>query len=270
VDKLATRLPNLPLVLAGPILRRVTESSVTVWVVLKSPAAVSLQIRQGDPGGLSLGTAATAATIDVGRFMHICAITAPVTLTQGIVYTYDMSFAVFDEHGASAGNAKLLDAIKPTVTANPISYPPYDLPSFSLPPKTQNDLRIIHGSCRMPHGTGPDALSILDEMIRITVADPIKRPHQLFMTGDQIYADDVSAALLMQLMDASNTLLGTDPAAPGWKAEETLPAGLPVGGADYHTHKPSDLPPLTRVGVLGTEAAGFTSADLRSHLISLG
>ena len=42
--------------------------------------------------------------------------------------------------------------------------------------------------------------------------------------GDQIYADDVSAALLMQLMDASNTLLGMAPSpAAGWHGEETLP-----------------------------------------------
>jgi hypothetical protein len=270
LDKLATRLPNLPLILTGPILRRVTESSVTVWVALKSAATVSLQIRQGDPGGSTLGAPASTATIEVGRFMHICAVTAPVTLAPGINYTYDMTFAVVNEQGVKTGDVKLLDAIKPTTVPNPISYLPYDLPSFSLPPVDQNDLRIIHGSCRMPHGIGPDALSILDEMIRVTAADPTKRPHQLFMTGDQIYADDVSAALLLQLMDASTTLLSVDPAARGWKGEETLPAGLPVGGPNYRTHKPSELPPLTRRILLDTDAAGFTSADLCCQLMSLG
>ena len=38
--------------------------------------------------------------------------------------------------------------------------------------------------------------------------EPQKRPHQLFLTGDQIYADDVADVLLFMLMDASETLLG--------------------------------------------------------------
>ncbi|WP_293902392.1 hypothetical protein [Phenylobacterium sp.] len=271
MDRLETRLAGLPLILAGPILRRVTESSVTVWVALKTPARVTLQIRSGDPGGAALGAPAQAATIAVGRALHMLAITAPVTLTQGVVYTYAMSFDPFDPLGGALPPVSLRDAVKPTAIANPISYPPYDLPSFSLPPKDLNDLRIIHGSCRMPHGTGPDALSIVDELIRVTVADAGKRPHQLFMTGDQIYADDVAGVLLLQLMDASNTLLGIDTKTPGgWGGEETLPAGLPVGGPDYHTHKPSDLPPLSRTKILGADGAGFTSADLRSHLMSFG
>lgn len=41
-------LPDMPLVLAGPMLRKVTQSSVTVWVAVKEPTTVSLEVRVTD------------------------------------------------------------------------------------------------------------------------------------------------------------------------------------------------------------------------------
>ncbi len=259
MDKLQGRLAGLPLILAGPILRRVTDSSVTVWVALQQPKAVTLQIKSAT--GDNVGDAATAPTVAVGRFLHIVAVTASVSLTPGVIYTYDMDFAPFGPVSTALDPTTLLDAVSPTGVPNPISYPPYPLPSFALPPANANDLRIIHGSCRKPHADGPDALSILDDLIAVTAQNATERPHQLLFSGDQIYADDVAAILLMQLMDASGTLLGTTAGTPdGWQAEELLPGN----------RKPSDFPPLTRTSILGADGAGFTSADLRSHLMALG
>jgi hypothetical protein len=111
VDKLQTQLPGLPLILAGPILRRVTDSSVTVWVALQKAANVTLQVRSA--AGASAGDQVTQPTIAVGRFLHIVAVTAQVSLTPGVIY------------------------------------PSYALPSFALPPAELNDLRILHGSCSL-------------------------------------------------------------------------------------------------------------------------
>ena len=86
------------------------------------------------------------------------------------------------------------------------------------------------------------------------VSSPPDRPHQLLLTGDQIYADDVADGLLLMLMDASETLLG-------WS--ETL-AQKPDGPAK----RLADWPSYHRILVLST--AGFTSDDLKSHLMSLG
>jgi hypothetical protein len=52
--KLADRLTNLPLILAGPRLRRVTDKSVTVWIVVRQSANVTLEIYSGDPGRRTL------------------------------------------------------------------------------------------------------------------------------------------------------------------------------------------------------------------------
>lgn len=86
------------------------------------------------------------------------------------------------------------------------------LPSFTVPPEEVEAARIVHGSCRKPHGEGADMLASLDRYRRSAGhhADMSKRPHLLLLTGDQIYADDVDPILLRVIHDASSTLLEWD------------------------------------------------------------
>ncbi|HEY9604234.1 MAG TPA: hypothetical protein V6C85_21645, partial [Allocoleopsis sp.] len=48
---LRDRLKHLPLILAGPILRRTERDAVTVWVALKSPRKVTLNVYATDKNG---------------------------------------------------------------------------------------------------------------------------------------------------------------------------------------------------------------------------
>jgi hypothetical protein len=59
-------------------------------------------------------------------------------------------------------------------------------PAFCLPPKDVSSLRLIHLSCRMRHGNGEDALSLVGPLISQTAATPLQRPHRLLLMGDQI------------------------------------------------------------------------------------
>ena len=49
-------------------------------------------------------------------------------------------------------------------------------------------------------------LSAVDTMLESAPGNLADRPQQLFMTGDQIYGDDVAASLLFALIDAGNIL----------------------------------------------------------------
>ncbi|MGH4001154.1 MAG: hypothetical protein ACRDTJ_27260, partial [Pseudonocardiaceae bacterium] len=167
---------------------------------------------------------------------------------EGIVYRYDLIFA-FD--GVSLPKT-LADATGDALLAY---LPPYDFPSFCLPPKDPNKLRLIQGSCRIPHGNGKDALAIVDDLIAEAASDPVARPHQLLLTGDQIYADDVAASMLVMLSDAADALLN-------WK--EVLPVPASHGGPLIS----SKLSPFLRKSTMA--GAGFTSEDLDAHLMSLG
>ncbi len=275
-QSLSGRLDSLPLVLAGPILRQVTTNAVTVWFALLKPANVSLRVfESGSPGNplMATGTAPNtnpAATTAIGKNLHIVAATvrSDTPLVPDKTYCYDATFVTNDPSASTYTLAQATTAPGATPHAKPFAYDPFDFPSFALPPQDLNSLRIMHGSCRKPHGgtlkaTGkaatnptPDQLAALDGLIAADAGDPTKRPHQLLLTGDQIYADDVDDELLVSLTDASGALLG-------WSGKgEILPS------ADPTTHDAAALAPGSRVEVI--TSAGFTGDDRRSHLLSLG
>jgi hypothetical protein len=244
---LASRLNNLPHVLAGPVLRQVTTRSVTVWVAVRLPGSVALTVMDASGQQMMSGSRHTVA---LGTNLHIVAVTAKTSaavLTEGVIYRYDMTFnfdgAPSESLDVATANAKL-------------AYVSFGQPgpTFCLPPHDINQLRLICGSC-IPHGNGKDAFPIADGLIGNAAANPAMRPHQMLLTGDQIYADDVAPIMLLMLSDAAHVLLGWD---------EILPVASDHGGPATGTR----LVPYLRRDIL--DAAGFTSEDLDGHLMSLG
>jgi hypothetical protein len=68
-----------------------------------------------------------------------------------------------------------------------------------MSPADLNKLRLLQGSCTRSNGGAedksndpetPDALCILNDLIRESATDAFGRPHQLLLAGDQIYADE--------------------------------------------------------------------------------
>ena len=268
---LASRLPQMPLVLAGPILRQVTKGSVTVWVAVKTKADVTLTIYDGDkaPARRELGKAERTPTA-IGKNLFIVAVTARTTepLVEGKVYFYDLQFKRVGPFLAQ-GLAEAITKPGGSQDISRIAYTPFfELPSFAMPPADLNRLRLIQGSCRKPNGgtkdkpfypETPDAFGMLDGLIADDATDAFKRPHQLLLTGDQIYADEVADVLLAMLMDASETLMG-------WK--ELFAAYRDPAGNAHDPAEASTLKPSTRTPVIW--GAAFTTQDTRSHLMALG
>lgn len=96
---------------------------------------------------------------------------------------------------------------------------------------------------------------MLDTIIHGSFADPLQRPHQLFLTGDQIYADDVAAPLLEQLSAIGKDLL--------WTPEETVPPRETGGAAPTA----DQLAPGVRDELV---CPPMTSDAAACHLIRLG
>jgi hypothetical protein len=135
---------------------------------------------------------------------------------------------------------------------NGVNYPGAELPTFFLQgPNTP--LTLLHGSCRKLHGPDDDGLAIADELIDESLANISKRPSVLFLTGDQIYADDVAAPLIRHLTELGNGLLGREEKIPGIK-EPT--SAIPVSGRLNLVKKPGP--------------AMFTSDEADNHLLSFG
>ena len=119
-------------------------------------------------------------------------------------------------------------------------------------------LRICHGSCRKAHGLGKDGLASLDFLIREPVLkeEHEKRPQMTFLTGDQIYADEVASALIPVLTNIGNELVG--------KLET-----IPLVGSRSCSSTTADLPAFSRTKLI-RNTAKFTSDAAQNHLISFG
>lgn len=200
---------TLPLLLAGPIVRKVTPSSVTIWFATSQPHNATLHIYNSDSTNTDLGTATSNGTT-VGNNLTIYAITVnpTSTLSPGNNYYYDLDF----------GSGQRLSNLGINIT-----YHGNNRPSFALPPADLNQVRLVHSSCRKPHGESLDAFEALDIMIRDSNLNATNRPHQLFLTGDQIYADDVADALLYMIDDAAGEVIGWDETIAGMSTDDMKP-----------------------------------------------
>lgn len=275
----------LPLVLAGPILRRVEPNLVAVWVALNKACTCKLALwenqiaatdasdsnvwfRSPDPGTKS---------VRVGDNLHLAVITVRLPEAKKLqperLYSYDVELVV---QGQSAKqNLKSLGLLThDPANADPngdnvkrlaLGYEVGLLPCLVLPPKELTSLRLAHGSCRNPNNALPDGLAWVDDLFTTdkAYASALKRPHQLFLTGDQIYADDVSRPMLHMLAETVTTLFGT--------MKEELPFSDPAQETKVGTAAASvvNFPPGKRLNLLRNDA-GMTTMDGHSHLMSFG
>lgn len=253
---------DLPLILCGPIVRWVGPDAVSVFVALKEARMVELVVE-----GVADFKGARE-TVALGEHLHVVVVTAEsngTALSSGTRYQYNLTFWDKFPMPDPAKTRNLRDHDSELLGVAYRLWPiPEPLPSFLLPPDDVHDLRIVHGSCRKPHGEGNDSLAIVDSLI----ADPERRPHQLFLTGDQIYADDVQPALLRAIYETAQKLLGwSETLLLGSVAVKLADAwdGSPLGDVPNPPHK--DHP--DRASYLKSFAR-YTSGEMEAHLMFLG
>jgi len=276
------RTGQLPLVLAGPILRRVEPGLVCVWVAMQQAQSIALTVQAA---GAPVATNVTAAlpngqsAIQLGDNLFVALLTAQppasAPLQPGVLYSYELTFT--SPEGTSTSFASAMSAPGATPGLSGIVYTDpgsqVTLPSFSLPPQTLSQVRLAHASCRKAGGQGLDALPLLDKVIadaRTGAADAqfaLGRPHQLFLTGDQIYADDVTDSYLGMCIDAAGWLMGT--------RQEPAPALLGIlGPPDSNGNHPfpaqaSGWPVLENrpLGSTPWDAATWPGVGVRGKLV---
>lgn len=275
--------------LAGPILRNVSPSltdssktNVSVFLATSKPDQIKLDLyERTSPGStfvrinqLSNPIASQTATpLRIGDKLFALVISLSTTLRPGVQYYYNITVGTNEDlrqMGLLTGKAAL-------------GYDENVLPSFVLPAQNRNDLHLFHASCRKPHGEGRDALAILDMKIKDQVNDPIKRPQQLFLGGDQIYADDVDPLLLSWIMEKGNeyiygegsqkeSLAGfvypliTDSPTETYELPPGATTAIDVDETTYTLFK--IIFPKRRSGFIHRKT-GFSSKESGSHLLYL-
>jgi hypothetical protein len=272
-----------PVMLAGPILRRVEPTLVAVWVALREAGTLELKLWNGlvsdtsssplfsgpanqeVPGAL----ANSSPTIRIGDQLHIGVVTIKFPPNKPLLPHLTYSYNVTLTTASGTNDLKSLGLLKTgNIEGKPnlaMGYASGFLPSFALPPAELTDLRILHGSCRRINKNVPDGLAWVDDFIETDHANAKIRPHQLLLSGDQIYADDVDAPFLHIIMKVAHKLIGTQSDT----SEETIPLEqLPALNREF----PADeihFPPGYRFS-LSVNEAKLSSKDGASHLFSLG
>jgi hypothetical protein len=252
---------GLPLVLAGPILRRVDAGHVCVWIALSKPGDVTVTVFTGRAQSTGDGTASpasigsqTRSTRKCGKNLHVVVVDVPVVGMPPLTrHSYDV---VVNAGGVSKGLKGLgfLNDGSGTPKSLALGYADDMLPSFVTPAANIEDLRLTHTSCRKSNGPGSDALAWLDDRIRDGLSDLDKAPQLLFLTGDQIYADDVGSVLLPMLSDLGKDIVGT----------EKMPVGDTTVEATYER-----FPAMRRQNTV-RKLAQLTTTEGANHLLTYG
>ncbi|WP_449433985.1 alkaline phosphatase D family protein [Pseudomonas putida] len=163
----------LPLILAGPILRRLEPRRLAIWLV--GTQHLQLEFLLDCPGvGVRLDCQAMA--VGEHAFVHLLDIHFDRPLPCNTLIEYDVRI---DGQGIADWAPHLL-------------YPGSQRPSLVLRDRLD---QLLHGSCRKPHYPAADGLLCADRLL-LECQRPEDRPALLLMTGDQVYADDVAGPML--------------------------------------------------------------------------
>src|SRR5688572_571432 len=323
---MSVRPADLPLLLAGPVLRRVESDLVCVWIATSQPCNAALLLFDGGDVAASetpLGdiraewVSTPQPTLQVGPHLHVLVVTLDLRTPGGnasrsngpllpnSTYSYDLNLMTRDDPG-TVQSLRSLGLLEDPV---PLGYDRGELPSFVTPPLERDKLVILHGSCRElfsappleddpvrddnpfePPGGWPraevtpenpahagdaepfpsdaypsfpkrDGMLWVDALIDQRAAIPqlrfASRPHQLFLTGDQIYADSMSVAILPVLNHLGGVLVGDEDLGANPVDEQTVAATL------------ENFPPGFRRGA-AVRSAFFTMSSGESHVFSFG
>jgi hypothetical protein len=258
--------------LAGPIVRRVEPRLAAVWVATDTPCLVTLDIFRDSQTATALPQPqfhTSARTVRAGAKMHVALVVADLSdhaqpLLPEVIYSYNLAFVQDDGTAATLQTLGLLTTRTTPPVNLALGYGENLLPSFVLPPRQLKDLTILHGSCRRIGFDAPDAMTYVDDLLAESHNDAVHRPHQFFLTGDQIYADNLPTATQILVTNKANEYMGCTEQVPTYfPHDQTTSASTPLK-CDL-----LNFPAGLRKNVIMHEARMSTS-DGSNHLLSFG
>lgn len=201
---------ELPLVIAGPMLRKTTANRMVYWLVTSQPVEIELVV-EATPAYNNKGSIKNNSIEGMSIESPKIAINYYQVGEKAFIYLIDASFSqplppsIFvDILLTPTGNNKQQSITK---LLPHLCYG--DKPKLMVEIRPDID-HIFHGSCRKPHHCSNDALVALDKSIEInhqqSAENELTRPSLLMMSGDQVYVDDVSAPLLQAIQQTIDLL----------------------------------------------------------------
>ncbi|WP_335869539.1 hypothetical protein [Bacillus sp. 2205SS5-2] len=196
---------NLPTILAGPIVRRVTAVDAYIWIVTSENLQIQgeLYLMDQNPNlgtyePLSIHSETETQVVSEHLYISLIKLTPQgQPFPEGVLLGYNLFF-ISNHNTLDLGDFGYLSEKHPySLVYQNMPYPTFSVPSASSP------ATIMYGSCRKPHGKGPDALRIAAEKVN----SPTEHPDCLFLMGDQIYTDDVADSLFSLIQIVQSALM---------------------------------------------------------------
>ncbi|NOH73119.1 alkaline phosphatase family protein [Vibrio pectenicida] len=178
--------PELPFLLAGPILRKSSAKELVFWLVTSRPLEGQFFLHhEPDQCVIFEQPLNQCHQVQVGTHCY-------VTLAQ-FKYNFPTNVALSYEFNTQEGP---LSQLYPHLLHD-------DETALTFKISTKADY-ILHGSCRNPDHPSKDALVSIDTKL---AKQPLnERPDMLVMGGDQIYADHVSGPMLDAILQTIDLL----------------------------------------------------------------
>lgn len=241
---------------AGPILRRIEQKRLVIWLATAVPVRLGLKLCFNDE----------IVNIDQHQMDKVHTVELGAAL---FIYCLDLHLSFELPANCWIGYDLVLQHENTDYSwmdwAPDLVYPGEERPGFMVKPQIK---RLAHGSCRKPHAETADGLVALDLYCEQTPA--ADWPSYLLMSGDQVYADDVAGPMLSAIHQLLPKLKIKNEQLPGKvKTSEELHGE----GAHYY-HRQSLLPDAkARQKVLDNFFGGikkpiFTTVNGGNHLMS--
>lgn len=254
---------SLPLLLAGPILRKTTATEVVLWLATSSPLTgrAELHTQEIDDSGAAqdqpfyTSSLEEHDSIQVGTYAWITLIRLQGEFPTNTLLEYD----IHTESGS-------LKELAPHLVYNGKSRVEFKI-------STSADY-ILHGSCRNPHHPSKDSLVAAD--IKIAKQTVAERPDMLMMSGDQIYADHVAGPTLDAIQQVIQLLGLVGESLPTDSQIKQINSSDALYNSEYHLYQRHHyLPHHTASESMldkffpSRGVPIFSSTDCENHLVTL-
>ncbi|MDQ0217758.1 hypothetical protein ELQ35_13350 [Peribacillus cavernae] len=249
---------KLPVVLAGPFLRRTEFDRVYVWIACSEEYEISAELYQinknaafaYDPEQIKT----SVKTVRLGEKLFI-SIVKLEPISESFPIDQLLGYNIRFTRNRISFDLGSLGVLSPGVPDS-IVYGNLKYPTFYISERPES--KLFYGSCRKLHGTGGDSLAGADILLEKSFLDLDERPEALFLMGDQIYADDAAGPLMPFLMKLGETVTGR---------KEDLAKVEP--GLSKERYKPS-LDKIYGRKKVAAELCKFSSRKAANHLLRFG
>lgn len=253
---------ELPVVIAGPIVRHTSCEQVNFWLVTSKQYQLEMTITEvnHDISVLSkrLNTE-EVQHVQIGQhaFINLISLNIDVPLAEETQYAYTFDF--IDALGRYTLSELMPDAM----------YEGFEQPNFVIKSHINN---MLHGSCRKPHFDSEDGLIQADNLLKNLQQNITDRPAMLMMSGDQVYADDVAGPMLVAIHQVIDLLGLYDEAWQGTKVNTSQA----LYSSPLCYYRRDELLPCSSANkavydklFAASKKPIFTSVHARNHLVTL-